>query len=62
MPVKYKLDQVIEIFKNNECELLSKEYKNNKSIYIYIYIVIKIFIDFPEFSNLGTGKFLRGGI
>lgn len=32
MPAKYKLDQVIEIFKNNKCELLSKEYKNNTSI------------------------------
>jgi hypothetical protein len=27
--IKYKLDQVIEIFKNNNCELLSKTYKNN---------------------------------
>ena len=32
MPVRYKLDQVIEILQNNGCELLSKEYKNNTSI------------------------------
>jgi hypothetical protein len=32
---KYNFDQVIEIFKNNNCELLSKEYKNNTSILEY---------------------------
>ena len=27
--IKYTLNQVIDIFKNNNCELISKEYKNN---------------------------------
>jgi hypothetical protein len=33
---KYNLDQIKEIFKNNDCELLSKDYKNNKDILKYI--------------------------
>jgi hypothetical protein len=33
---KYNLDQIKEIFKINNCELLSKDYKNNKDILKYI--------------------------
>jgi hypothetical protein len=29
---KYTLDQVNEIFKNNNCELISETYKNNTTV------------------------------
>jgi hypothetical protein len=32
MPTKYTLQRVQEIFKENECELISDEYEHNKKV------------------------------